>query len=33
VFGIIYDQRLNTIAVVAWAIMFLLLVYYAWVRR
>ena len=33
VFGIDYDhQRLN-IDLVAWTIIFLLLVYYAWVRR
>ena len=31
-FGVAYDQRLNTIAVVVWAIILLLLVYYAWVR-
>ncbi|KAB2919845.1 MAG: hypothetical protein F9K29_04475 [Hyphomicrobiaceae bacterium] len=32
-FGITYDQRLNTIAVVVWGIILLLLIYYAWVRR
>ena len=32
-FGITYDQRLNTIAVVVWAIILLLLIYYAWVGR
>ncbi|MFC0809024.1 hypothetical protein ACFHWW_26895 [Ensifer sp. P24N7] len=32
-FGIIYDQRLNTIAVVVWVIILLLLIYYAWARR
>ncbi|MCT8999881.1 hypothetical protein [Chelativorans intermedius] len=32
-FGITYDQRLNTSAVVVWAIILLLLVYYAWVKR
>lgn len=31
--GIAYDQRLNTIAVVVWGIILLLLIYYAWVRR
>ncbi|WP_041544163.1 MULTISPECIES: hypothetical protein [Chelativorans] len=32
-FGITYNQRLNTIAVVVWGIILLLLIYYAWVRR
>lgn len=32
-FGITYDQRLNTIAGVVWAFILLLLIYYAWVRR
>ncbi|MBX9630150.1 MAG: hypothetical protein K2X67_06475 [Burkholderiales bacterium] len=32
-FGITYDQRFNTIAVVVWAIILLLLIYYAWARR
>lgn len=32
-FGITYDQRLNTIAVVVWAIILPVLIYYAWVRR
>ena len=32
-FGITYDQRLNTIAVVVWAFVLLLLIYYAWIRR
>lgn len=32
-FGITYDQRLNTIAVVVWAIILVLLIYYAWVRK
>lgn len=32
-FGIAYSQRLNTIAAVVWAILLLLLAYYAWNRR
>ncbi|MBI2735927.1 MAG: hypothetical protein HYX38_05150 [Rhodospirillales bacterium] len=32
-FGITYDQRLNTIAVVIWGIILLLLAYYAWSKR
>ena len=32
-FGISYDQPLNTIAAVVWGIILLVLVYYAWVRR
>lgn len=32
-FGITYDQRLDTIAVVVWAIILLMLIYYAWVRK
>lgn len=31
--GITYDQRLNTIAVVVWVVILLLLSYYAWMRR
>lgn len=32
-FGIAYNQQLNMIAVVVWAIILLLLIYYAWIRR
>lgn len=32
-FGIAYSQRLNTIAAVVWAIILLLLIYFAWGRR
>ena len=32
-FGISYDQRLNTVAAVVWATILLLLIYYAWMRR
>lgn len=33
VFGISYDPTLNTTAVMAWAVIALLLYYYAWGRR
>lgn len=32
-FGIHYDRRLNSAAVLAWAVALALLVYYAWIRR
>ncbi|MCC8430127.1 hypothetical protein LJ725_14220 [Reyranella aquatilis] len=32
-FGITYSQGLNTIAAGAWAIILLLLTYYAWIQR
>lgn len=31
-FGIAYTPRLNTVAVAAWAILFAVLVYFAWIR-
>jgi hypothetical protein len=32
-FGIVYNQRVNMIAAVGWAIVMLLLIYYAWMRK
>lgn len=32
-FGISYDQRLNTVAAIGWGIILLLLIYYAWLSR
>jgi hypothetical protein len=32
-FGIAYDQRLNAIAAIAWAVVLPLVVYYAWVKK
>ena len=32
-FGITYTQELNATAAVVWAVIMLLLIYYAWIRR
>ena len=32
-FGVHYDRGLNSAAVLVWAIVLALLVYYAWIRR